>query len=451
MKAYGWIPIWVTVGSLVACGTSDPPDSVGAGGSGGGGSAQAGNPSGGSGGVGGGVAGTAPGGTGGTQTAPVGQHCDGGDIISTPYFSGVSSDCFGDVLGFDLPNPHDISVDDIVLPAALTPGVTSAVSFEMQGGGPIDIELWGTDAQCGKAKELLWKAPLTSKILCAELTPTMATTHLLFVLRRRDGGNFLSNVKSLGMCVGGSCREPDGVSATSSAPLSGAQVGYDARVSWAGRGGFDARLGVYGRMITEGEYSGAEGQTARLTNGIFRAPTPFEPYGDAFYCLGEGSTVTNHGEKGVELSLANITRLGTCEELKGTGTLDVALASAGTEVKSSLPSLLLTTDLASGLCWDKFCNWSFPGMPARTWIDFTTTEGLGDSFKPTLVSAPVREAAIFHRPTEEAAIQLACATSGTATYVPDGTSTLVLSDVGALTACPGKPIEASSVKWHLYD
>jgi hypothetical protein len=436
---------------LAACGTDsgggEPTNVAGAGS---GGSSGDGNAVGGAATLGGSsAAGAAVSAGSGGKAAPAGTHCEGGMVVQSPFFSGVSSDCFGDRLAFDLPNPTDVTIDDIVLPAPLTPGAPSAVSLEIEGGGKLNVELWGTDAACGKAKELLWVGPLAAKISCAAFTPSLPHSHLLFVLRPIDGGEFISNLKAVGLCGGGSCPMPDGMGRTADAPLSSAQQSYELGAGWTAKG-FDGKVGGYGRIWVTGAARPAEGGTMAITGGVFRAPTPFEPYGDAYYCLGEGSTVTDLGKAGMDLSLANVTRLGACDELKGSGTLDMTVASNAGEVTSSLAPLTIMDDAASGSCFGTHCSWELSISPKFVWVDFITANDMGTSLKPTLMESPIKEAAILLQETDGSPYQLACGATGSALYDPKSSTTLSVTDLGELHTCPGTPIEGSSAQLHLY-
>jgi len=331
----------------------------------------------------------------------------------------------------------------------LSPGVPSAVSLEIEGGGKVNVELWGTDAACGKAQELLWVGPLAAKISCAEFTPSQPHTHLLFVLRPLNGGNFLSNVKAVGLCAGGSCPTPDGMGRTANAPLSSAQQSYTLTPQWSANA-FEGELGVYGRIFATGNGRLAKGQVMPITSGIFRAPTAFEPYGDAYYCMGEGSTVTDLGEDGMDLSLANITRLGACDELEGTGTLDMTMGSGMGNLTSSIAPLTIPDDAGGGSCYGTQCNWSISRERKRAWVDIFAASDLGDPIKPTLMESSLREVAAVLEEGDGTPFQLACGTMGKVHYDPTASSSLSVTDLGDLHGCPGTPIDENSAKLHVY-
>src|SRR5690606_21055738 len=255
------------------------------------------------------------GGTGGQDVE--GQHCEGGETVGAiAYFDGTASNCSGDHLEYDLPNPIDASVRAVVLPEPLLADVESAISIEISGGGPLQIELWGTDSECGTANELLWYADVAPKIHCAQFTPSMEHTHLLLVMRDIAEGNYVLTLENLGLCPGGSCPEPDGTAVGLGETLVAHQQAYAYGGGSIPRG-YAAELGVWGRAYMLGASRPQEGETMEITTGIFNAPTPFEPYGDAYYCIGDGSTIANNGDDGFEVSLRNITRLGSCDELAG--------------------------------------------------------------------------------------------------------------------------------------
>ena len=91
-------------------------------------------------------------------------------------------------------------VNSLFLDEAMQPGESYAFSGSFEAGA-IDAEIWGTDADCGEALELLASGRVEAgKITCFEMTPTMAHTHLLWVWT--DGGG---EQGEFAICPSGSC------------------------------------------------------------------------------------------------------------------------------------------------------------------------------------------------------------------------------------------------------
>lgn len=466
------IPSWMLCASLAACGSNETGgDAVASGGSGATTSTSAGGSS--NGGVGGstsaGGSGTTNGNlsagsgdttttgatmttTGGTGGTPVeGQHCEGGGEASeAAFFDGTATSCYGDRLEYDLPNPIDTSVRSITLPTPIEAGVDSAISIEIAGGGPLEMELWGTDGECGAAKELLWRNDLSGRIHCAEFTPAMSHSHVLVVMREFDEGDYLFQITGIGLCSGGSCPEPNGTGVGAGETLTAAQRAY----SFGGGGlykGYSATLGVWGRAFMLGDASPSEGETMEIATGMFKAPTPFEPYGDAYYCIGAGSTVTrNSDDEGFDVSLRNITRLGSCEEVSGDGTLTLTRTGSESELTSTLDPLNFVDDIVNGSCNGTLCDWSLSDAPKFVWIDYWAAEDLGNFSAPTLVESAITQAAIFHQLDDDAPLELACGSLGTTYYDHDATTTLQVDNLSNFIVCPGEPIDDDSFDFHMY-
>lgn len=457
------IPWWMLCASLVACGSNETSgDAVASGGSVATTSTSAGG-AGGAGGVGGSgstsgstnpttsdaTTTTTTGGTGGTPVE--GQHCEGGVVVGeSAFLGGVATNCYEDRLEYDLPNPIDTSIRSIAMPTPLEAGVASAISLGISGGGPVEMELWGTDGECGAAKELLWRNDLSARIHCAEFTPAMSHSHVLLVTRQFADSNYLFQITGIGLCSGGSCAEPNGTGVSAGETLTATQRGY----LYGGDGlykGYAATLGVWGRLFMLGDASPGEGDTMEIATGLFKAPTPFEPYGDAYYCIGAGSTVTrNADDEGFEVSLRNITRLGSCEEVSGNGTLTLTRTNDESELTSTLEPLNFTDDIVNGSCSGTMCDWSLSEAPKFVWIDYWAAEDLGNYSEPTLVESAVTQAAIFHQLDDDAPLELACGSVGTTYYDHDGTTTLQVDNLSDFTSCPGEPIDDDSYDFHMY-
>ena len=475
MVKFRGIPAWVLGASLVACGSNetsgDAPASGGsgattstsAGGNGNGNGNGGASTSAGGGGSTSGSAGTTTtdatttdatltttaGGTGGTPVE--GQHCEGGIVVGeSAFFDGVATNCYEDRLEYDLPNPVDASIRSLTLPTPLEADIASAISLEISGGGPVEVELWGTDGECGAAKELLWRNDLSARIHCAAFTPTTSHSHVLLVTRQFDDSNYLFQITGIGLCSGGSCPEPNGTGVGAGETLTATQRAY----LFGGGGlykGYAATLGVWGRIYMLGDNSPSEGETMDIATGLFKAPTPFEPYGDAYYCIGAGSTVTrNADDEGFEVSLRNITRLGSCEEISGDGTLTLTRTSGDSELTSTLEPLNFIDDIVNGSCSGTECEWSLSDAPKFVWIDYWAAEDLGNWSEPTLVESAITQAAVFHQLDDDAPLELACGSSGTTYYDHDGTTTLQVDNLSDFARCPGEAIADDSYDFHMY-
>jgi hypothetical protein len=60
-----------------------------------------------------------------------------------------------------------------------------------------DLELWGTNAECGPGLEKLATEPLVSKVVCATVHPAADYPYLLFVENHTGKGNALTAASSM--------------------------------------------------------------------------------------------------------------------------------------------------------------------------------------------------------------------------------------------------------------
>lgn len=196
----------VAVSLIVACGNDDSTPVSEAGGAtafGGVGTGDGGTTGGSSGGAstsGGSPAsgGEVPGGGGGVVT---GQHC----TPAVPIDPAKSvRNCHGyNASKYGIP-PGSIVVREIYLPTPVGPTNAYPISMRVDYAVPGDVlELWGTNALCGQAGELLYSAPMVSgSILCATLRPATGAYESVLMVWRGSTEGGISEPMS---CVEGTC------------------------------------------------------------------------------------------------------------------------------------------------------------------------------------------------------------------------------------------------------
>jgi len=387
-----------------------------------------------------------------SEAASVGAHCAPATLHADFIAPGsILSFCGLTGIEQELPNGAVTGVDSVPLPEPLVAGALTALSMDVAGSGPINIELWGTDSECGVAQELLWWAPVEERILCAEFTPTAAYRHLIVAYRSVDNTTRRVQVNSMTLCRDGRCSEPaDGtglqpgdslVAPLGAYPVAGNSLyfGYEWRVVSAG-----------GRMVIELDRNVDDGVAAPVRQGVFRMP-PTDPFGDGWYCIGADSTYTrlDNGER-YTFSFHNLTRLAGCDAPAGT---DMAALSISAEVSlaSSLVELSgVSLGSSRGDCDGMQCRFLLTDPPQFNWLELLTDEDVGDQWTPTLQTASLREGAWIMRPNDTDPFQVSCAHGGTVYYDPEGTSEVELEPMTAFESCPGEPVQPDVFEGTLY-
>jgi hypothetical protein len=347
-----------------------------------------------------------------------------------------------------VPNLVNAAVTRFELARALTPNVRAAVVVNIElPDARMAVELWGAKAECGAVEELLWTSKSTGKTLCAEFVPSQAFTRLVAVFRRLDefSGSFSVWPSELSLCASDSCAEtPDGEGRSASLtprPL----IGFYKITGGGALPGYDWHVGAWGRMVLARDSSSSNLPTItqQLASGIFRMP-PHDPYGDAWYCVGEGSTVVHNREsKTYTVDLNNITRLPSCS--KGTDSASISdlpktFVSDVTGTLSPFNGTQLFTDL---FCRSNLCSFSFRNDATSSYSFLqleTDTDPETYSFPPRMTRAVLR-ADWFYLPQARTPFQRACGASGTVHYDADATTSVSLTNMsGLMTSCPGLPV-----------
>lgn len=373
--------------------------------------------------------------------------CTPGVTFRAP-FNDTSAVFCGDGTQLGVPNGGVVFGETYVLPSPLTADADNAFSFELSGWGPFDFELWGTNTDC-KAEELLWWGPFSVGTQCAQFRPSKPFTRVLLVNRKMYKSSYSFGTPATTSCPGGAC--PAGTTGTakvSSTPLSAPVGNYELdgfdRVS----GGWEVALGGSGRMTLVWKGDAMKDGTQALGAGVFRMPST-DPYGDAWYCVGDGSTIKEVDDKNgflqrIELSLHGVTRLGSCDATAGSGTLTAAIVPSTTsgtyfaaDITGTLSSWTGTNIPASLSCSGPSCNLRFRGSPQQHYVHVTVSADLSSGM-PTAV--PVTSATWFVQPSSTEPFSMACSKEGTLLYQVNDNSKLQLAKVTSPLSCPGTPI-----------
>jgi hypothetical protein len=413
-----------------------------------GGSGTAGSPTSGSGGS---------GGSGGA--AVVGMHCEPGEVIAT-FTSDIDNPCYGDRWSHGLPNASDVQLSDFRLDTPAAAGERMAVSVRTDGLGPFNVELWGTNAECGVAEELLWWGPMVEGIQCAEFTPTSTYSHLLYVYRKLRNESYSFSAPELALCQGGSCPGgADGEGLEPGGTLEGPPPIYNRTGSEFLRHGFDLELGAFARMVLlMDDYKQPRGTTNQITRGFVRMQAD-DPFGDAWYCVGEGSTYLeseDEEEDTASVSLKNLTRLPDCDALPGSSSIEITLADFVADITSSLDLAGTGISADAQECWGdyRYCTFRFHETDSTLlwgyrWLHLTPAASVGDNFEPTAVPTDVSEARLFFEPNPGDPLRITCATAGSITYDPENTTSIELDPASDYFACPGEPVENDTFEFSI--
>jgi hypothetical protein len=184
---------------------SDPADSDGGTAAGAGGTLT-----GGSGGTVSGVGGSSGTTTGGGGATSGGAGGSGGSSGSGGTGPGGEAEC-GPDFEIEAGFAHCIDFEDYEVPPKSLELVTSmvagqpyAVTVEVTGDATPTVALWGTNAECGEALEILLPAQaLPQGEYCFELAPTAAHTHLVMELTGfvNGGGTIVNHLCPNGECL----------------------------------------------------------------------------------------------------------------------------------------------------------------------------------------------------------------------------------------------------------
>lgn len=388
--------------------------------------------------------------------APTVAACSPGVFYQVPFTDGHELSCNKYGWEYGIPNGEAVYAKTFILPKPLVPGADNALSFDLTGAGPFDFELWGGDTTCA-AEELLWWGPFGAGTQCAQFRPSKAFPYILFVQRKMYKESYSFGTPSATMCPGGTCPSgTTGAGKLTDVPLSSPVGNYVLHRFDQRAGGWDVGVGVgakYGdlTLVWKGDVQ-KHGTAQPLAAGVFRMPAT-DPFGDAWYCVGEGSTLTQIDDgsflKKINFSLRGITRLGDCGDVPGTASLSATInqsTTSGTyyaaDVAGSISSWLGTNLPANLDCGGATCSLRFRGVPQQHYLRVTTAM---DLTMPPTTAVPVTWATWLLQPSGTEPFQMTCATEGSFLYQPDGTSKLQLAKVASPRSCPGTPIPNDSL------
>lgn len=303
---------------------------------------------------------------------PASAACTPG--VGTGPLADTEVSCNESATAFGVPNGVACYGKTYVLPKPLVVGADNALSFVLTGWGPYNFELWGSTNTLCKAEELLWWGPFGAGTQCAQFRPSRAYTHILFVYRQMYSANYSFATPSTMMCPGGTC--PMGTTGTGkltatplTAPVGNYELGRTDRLIY----GLDMDLGRTGRATVS--WTGAippkkVNEAQPLSAGVFRMPAT-DPFGDAWYCTGDGSTLTevrkdNFSTSSFQFSMRGVTRLGECEETAGTASISASIylsSTTGTYFAADIAGTISAWNginmVASPDCYGSACNMRF--------------------------------------------------------------------------------------------
>jgi hypothetical protein len=365
-----------------------------------------------------------------------------GPLASTEVFCAG----LGTMLG--VPNGAACTGTTHVLPSPLVVGVDNAVSFISSYAGPFNLELWGSNTAC-KAEELLWWVPLSVGTHCAQFRPSKPYTHVLFVYRRMTSPGFFVYARSTLTCPGGTCSMgTTGTGKLSDTPLTAPIGDYELGRYDGLYDVLDMDLGHSGRATVSwtGTPRVKVGEAQPLSAGVFRMPAT-DPFGDAWYCTGEGSTLTQMRLSTMEsyrFSMRGVTRLGDCAP-DGTSSISASLyptqpnsGSFVADIAGTISSWNGTNAFADYRCHSSICNMRFRNAGQEHAVHVKTM--LSDITLGTMGPTPVTAATWLVQPTATQPFAMACSSEGTLDYTLLAPSTLQLAKVSTPRSCPGTPI-----------
>lgn len=361
-----------------------------------------------------------------------------------PWLTGLQTPCYGDPLAFGLPNGLGAQVSDFTLEVPAVAGEPYAVSVRHDGVGPFNVEIWGTNEKCGRAEELLWWGPHVDGTQCAEFTPTRAYSHFLYVYRRLTDENYGFSLAEVTLCASGSCPAgADGEGLRPGRPISGSPLHYEITATNSLRNGYDWEIGGYGRMVLFREGSEQPvGTPTPIARGFLRMPKD-DPFGDAWYCVGEGSTLTETQEDGpFDVVLKGLTRLPSCEGRARTETASIVISNFMADITSSLGDFAGTgITPTENSCLGTYCAFLLRNIPVHRWLYVTPAASVGNYLEPIATPTDIVEATLFFQVDPAEPVRIACGTTGTISYDPGATTSLELPELSDYFACPGEPID----------
>ncbi|MEP6653508.1 MAG: hypothetical protein ABJA82_09135 [Myxococcales bacterium] len=175
-----------------------------------------------------------------------------------------------------------------------------------------------------------------------------------------------------------------------------------------------------------------------------------DPFGDAWYCAGEGSTLTevrkdNGFTSSLQFSMRGVTRLGECGETAGTASISASIYPSSTtgtyfaaDITGTISAWNGTDMVASPNCYGSACNMRFRNAGQEHFVHVQTT--LTDISLDTMGPTSVTSAVWLVQPSTTQPFAMACSSEGTLNYKSNEPSTLQLAKVTSPRSCPGTPI-----------
>jgi hypothetical protein len=241
--------------------------------------------------------------------------------------------------------------------------------------------------------------------------------------------------------------EPDSaVDELDGAPDS-AQEPQDARYFKPTNGFFVVERGVAWELDSEGTFFALWDEATTddphaIVSGLTRLPWEAE-LGDAWYCIGEGSTFTPSQEQDDrgDSALRNLTRLPACET--GDETADLGEGGLRFQLMSSIPELDMTNAEPLGArCADQMCEIYFATLDEAGGIGFLfmhmeTATAVGMTpFNPAETPIEI-ESAYVALIRDDGSALIACASGGLMSREASSAAIFSLTGVGAPVSCPG--------------
>lgn len=380
------------------------------------------------------------------------------DVGATPEaaicVSGVVRDIYGiaaicyewEVEHNGIPNTQRTSFRSIQLPEPTVAGESYALALNLPSAGEGDqIELWGAKESCGEAEELVWFGPMTAGELCAEFVPSDAYSSLVMVWRELRG-ELGASWESVTLCPTGSCGgNAYGTGLASDGVPLEASIGPFEGNERLPRGPLEASIQVHtGFVRLRGPEEAVVGQKVSVRAGYFRLSEAYDqPFSDAWYCVGDGSSFTfleeetDNLEDYASFEFENITELARCPAQPGPYHLNYTIGAVRqiTDVDTDLPefgSEVANATIAGcdrsnlyGYCHQEF---AYETQPETRIFGYTVpgqTEGNNVlTFKDVAVIQMT-----------DAGPRAACATAATVTIMDDNSMNFELSGVTDWQTC----------------
>ncbi len=389
---------------------------------------------------------------------PPPDRCSPGEVNLTPY-PAVIKNCYDwEEEHSGIPNVERVSLRQITLPTPTVAGEPYVLSLGFESGSESNnIELWGADPDCGDVHELVWWGQMHTGEICIEFTPQDNYETLMMAWRAMRGTPGALH-QSITFCPDGTCGQyAEGSGATGDGSLQAPIGPYTGagRISTPGFR-FTGSQG-WGSWRLRGPTAPQVGDTVPIEHGYFRMQTG-EPFSDAWYCPGEGSTFTwlEHDEEDDlgAFDFQSITELARCPDDGGSGSLSYVLADttlldmettvSGLDPDTASTSLIGCYEGVTGApCHHRM---RFEGSPDVDLYAFQVDDG-GVSTPQGLVHQI--EDAVLMFTMDDGSPQAACVGSGTITFTADDTRVFELQGISDWLSCPGRPSAPSSFSGQL--